>query len=186
MTKKVKLLSNSDESFLIPIEAARLSEIISAEIDIHLRQDDDDDDDGDIDNGEHGRDNDDGDNNNHHHPCTEADPDENDTTTHDSNNPSSPIRTIDNDIVIVTITDRLSPRILRKITQFLIHHATIEPMTPIEPPFPSEDIRDIVRPATWYADFITVDVDCDFLLEMVRAANFLVSDGLHLWKKRFG
>ncbi len=139
MTKKVRLLSDGDDSFVIPIAAARLSEIIAAELDIH-RQD--------------------------FHNYDEHDNDVDDD--YDDNH---------NDIITITITitNRIPSPTLRKITQFLIRHATIEKMTPFEPPFASEEIRDIVGPTTWYADFITQGVDFDFLLDMVKAANFLVS-----------
>lgn len=61
---------------------------------------------------------------------------------------------------------------LSKVSDFLSHYVQDE-MTPIEPPFTSNRIRNIVK-QEWYAEFITVGVDHTLLLEVIAAANFLV------------
>ena len=61
---------------------------------------------------------------------------------------------------------------LSKVSDFLSHYVKDE-MTPIEPPFTSNRICDIVT-QEWYAEFITAGVDHTLLLEIIAAANFLV------------
>eukprot|EP00956_Cyclotella_meneghiniana_P000066 scaffold143_cov58-Cyclotella_meneghiniana.AAC.2 len=60
---------------------------------------------------------------------------------------------------------------LSKVSDFLSHYVKDE-MVPIEPPFTSNRICDIVN-QEWYAEFITAGVDHTLLLEIIAAANFL-------------
>lgn len=62
----------------------------------------------------------------------------------------------------------VSSEVLEKIIEFMQHYQN-EQMTPIEPPFKSEHLDDLVQ--KWYADF--VDVDRELLFDMVAAANFM-------------
>ena len=64
---------------------------------------------------------------------------------------------------------------LSKVAAFLGHYVE-EEMTPFEPPFISNRIFDIVK-EQWYALFITANVNHSLLLEILAAANFLVSTG---------
>ena len=74
--------------------------------------------------------------------------------------------------VTISLTTRIHSSVLQKVIDFLKHFEE-EEMTSIEPPFTTEDINEIVQ--EWYADFITKDVDHLFLLDIISAANFLVS-----------
>ena len=79
-------------------------------------------------------------------------------------------------ITLSLTTSRIYSTTLRKVVEFLTHYEK-EEMIPFEPPFDSEDINVIVKPK-WYSDFITKDVDHSLLIDVISAANFLVSRSL--------
>lgn len=79
-------------------------------------------------------------------------------------------------ITLSLTTSRIHSTTLRKVVDFLTHYEK-EEMIPFEPPFDSEDIKAIVK-QTWYSDFITKDVDHSLLIDIISAANFLVSASL--------
>jgi hypothetical protein len=70
----------------------------------------------------------------------------------------------------------ITPAALRKVADFVTHYVTEEELTPFEPPFTSKNLDDIVK-EQWYRDFITDGVDRMLLLDLIAAANFLVSPG---------
>ena len=148
----IKLLSENGEIFIIPIAAARLSEVLHAEIECLDSNSNDDNDDSDDDGGDahDGR--------GKHRQV--------DSTNNKSTPPIPPLSS--------HTTQRLSSAVLRKIADFVTHYVTEAEMSPLEPPFASEDMYDIVQPR-WYADFITVGVDHALLLDIISAANYLVS-----------
>lgn len=76
----------------------------------------------------------------------------------------------------LTCNKLITPAALRKVAAFVTHYVTEEEMTPFEPPFTSENLDDIVK-EQWYRDFITIGVDRMLLLDLIAAANFLVSHG---------
>ena len=76
-------------------------------------------------------------------------------------------------ITLSLTTSRIHSTTLRKVVEFLTHYEK-EEMIPFEPPFDSEDINVIVK-QKWYSDFITKDVDHSLLIDIISAANYLVS-----------
>jgi hypothetical protein len=149
--KTVKLLSQSDEEFYIPLAATRLSEALNAEIECHYDEDDDD------------------------HSSTSGAGDEG----HGSN--VTDVVTVNgckgkhfrgkcSATLSLTANEKVTSAALGKVADFLTHYETVEVMLSFEPPFTSEDIQDIVQ--QWYADFISVDKI--LLLDILAAANFLV------------
>lgn len=76
-------------------------------------------------------------------------------------------------ITLSLTTSRIHSTTLRKVVDFLTHYEK-EEMIPFEPPFDNEDIQEIVKPK-WYSNFITKDVDHSLLIDIISAANFLVS-----------
>lgn len=58
--------------------------------------------------------------------------------------------------------------VLQKVLDFCEHHLT-EPMTEIEKPLKSQNMKDVVQ--QWYADF--VNVEQVLLFELILAANYL-------------
>lgn len=79
----------------------------------------------------------------------------------------------DSCITLSMTASRIRSSALRKVTDFMIHFKE-EEMTPISPPFATENLGEIVQ--TWYADFITIGVDHSLLTDLIAAANFLVSE----------
>ena len=76
-------------------------------------------------------------------------------------------------ITLSLTTSRIHSTTLRKVVEFLTHYEK-EEMIPFEPPFDCEDINVIVK-QNWYSNFITKDVDHSLLIDIISAANFLVS-----------
>jgi len=76
----------------------------------------------------------------------------------------------DSCITLSMTASRIRSSALRKVTDFMIHFKE-EEMTPISPPFATENLGEIVQ--TWYADFITIGVDHSLLTDLIAAANFL-------------
>lgn len=148
--KTVKLLSQSDEEFYIPLAATRLSEALNAEIECHYDEDDDD------------------------HSSTSGAGDEchgSDLTDVVTGNgcKGKHFRGKCSATLSLTANEKVTSAALDKVADFLTHYETVEVMLSFEPPFTSEDIQDIVQ--QWYADFISVDKI--LLLDILAAANFL-------------
>jgi S-phase kinase-associated protein 1 len=59
-------------------------------------------------------------------------------------------------------------QVLKKVIEFCEHHLT-EPMTEIEKPLKSQNMKEVVQ--QWYADF--VDVEQVLLFELILAANYM-------------
>lgn len=78
----------------------------------------------------------------------------------------------DSCITLPLTARRIKSAALQKVADFMIHYDD-EEMTPFEAPFMTENIEEIVQ--KWYADFITVGVEHSLLLDIISAANFLVS-----------
>jgi S-phase kinase-associated protein 1 len=72
----------------------------------------------------------------------------------------------------VVCTSKIRSPVLKLIVSFVKHYV-IEPMTPFETPFRTQQIDRMVQP--WYVQFI--NVEREILLELVMAANFLVREG---------
>lgn len=60
--------------------------------------------------------------------------------------------------------------VLAKVIQYCTYYKEQTPMTPIQTPFKSSKIEDLVQPA-WYVDFVKVEQA--LLFELVTAANFM-------------
>lgn len=95
--------------------------------------------------------------------CHSSDEDE---TNHDAQDEN------DSCITLSLTASRIHSSALRKVADFLMHFEE-EEMTSFEPPFASENIEEFVQ--KWFADFITEGVDHSLLLDIISAANFLVS-----------
>jgi S-phase kinase-associated protein 1 len=74
----------------------------------------------------------------------------------------------EDDEVQEIILPNVSSRSLARTVEFMRHHA-VEPMTEISTPLKSNSMKDEVQ--EWYTDF--VDVDQEFLFELILAANYL-------------
>lgn len=79
----------------------------------------------------------------------------------------------DSYITLSMTAGRIHSSALRRVADFMIHFEE-EEMSPISPPFATENLGEIVQ--KWYADFITIGVDHSLLKEIIAAANFLVSE----------
>eukprot|EP00978_Attheya_sp_CCMP212_P028796 scaffold100378_cov63-Attheya_sp.AAC.2 len=73
----------------------------------------------------------------------------------------------------VVCTSKIRSPVLKRIVSFLMHYV-VEPMTPFETPFRTQQIERMVQP--WYVNFI--NVEREILLELVGAANFLQRESL--------
>jgi hypothetical protein len=58
---------------------------------------------------------------------------------------------------------------ISKVLEYCDHYKNVEVMTPIQTPFKSEILSELVQ--QWYADFVAVDQV--LLFDLVTAANFL-------------
>ena len=63
----------------------------------------------------------------------------------------------------------IKSNVLAKVIEYCVHFKNVEVMTPIQTPFKSTIMTELVQP--WYADFIAVDKVLMF--ELVTASNFM-------------
>ena len=82
--------------------------------------------------------------------------DDDDTNNQDKVTPEIPLHTI-------------KTNVLGKVIDYCEHYKNVEVMTPIQTPFKSTILAELVQ--GWYADF--VDVDKNLLFDLVTAANFM-------------